>query len=377
MPIAPAALLPGPPFMGTTRSAPETASGLEEVFAALFTATTVGQPATEADVAEVSAAPENDPDPMADSTLVQAVSADWVLPAMSSVPAPIEMPAQEVLMAASPARAALVAEPPQIRPDRTGPEATPPTPAFDTPPEELPATNPAPMVEPAQAAPPSMSPPLRPSPQMRPEAPPQAPSAALPAVQMRTDDTQTDGEQDQGGGDDKRRIKPLTLSADRAAPVVAALPAAQTDTRPQAIAAADVPPQPQRSAPVHHQIAAAIQASPDGRVELRLSPEELGRVTMEIRHEGGQMQVSVIAERVDTQDLLRRNIGLLGQDLRDLGFGDVRFSFGGDPRGSGSTPDRGLPDQPQAAVSADAALPEITPPPISQRMVRGGLDLRL
>lgn len=125
-----------------------------------------------------------------------------------------------------------------------------------------------------------------------------------------------------------------------------------------------------------HQIVDAIRQGP-GRVELTLSPEELGRVTLTIASQDGTMTVMVSAERPETLDLIRRHIDLLMQEARSAGFAGLEFGFGGDdrfPPGSLRRPDEGAED----AVSPRAPAPRPgTLAPDSPVALRGGLDLRL
>lgn len=70
----------------------------------------------------------------------------------------------------------------------------------------------------------------------------------------------------------------------------------------------------------------AVQAQ-NGVVELRLSPEELGRVRMHITSGEHGVIMHITAERPDTLDLLRRNIDQLQRDLAEMGYENPSFSF--------------------------------------------------
>ncbi|MDJ0638086.1 MAG: flagellar hook-length control protein FliK [Paracoccaceae bacterium] len=65
----------------------------------------------------------------------------------------------------------------------------------------------------------------------------------------------------------------------------------------------------------------------EGMVELRLQPEELGRVRMTMLQSDLGMVVQISAERPETLDLMRRNIDMLEAELADRGFSDLSFSF--------------------------------------------------
>ncbi len=128
------------------------------------------------------------------------------------------------------------------------------------------------------------------------------------------------------------------------------------------------------------QIAEVVRASGERGVELRLQPEELGRVQLTMSQDAtGTLTVSLNVERPETLDLLRRNIDLLGADLHELGYENIDFSFQGD--GAGAQQDA-RPDfsDGRAALDADAAP---TSGDLPQTGVRGaqasgeGIDIRL
>jgi hypothetical protein len=103
--------------------------------------------------------------------------------------------------------------------------------------------------------------------------------------------------------------------------------------------------------PILSQVAHAITRSrSDGVVEVRLQPEELGRIRLSIHPTELGHSVQVNAERPETLDLIRRHIDILAGDLRERGFGTLDFSFGQDarqmhrgpmPGSEDSRPDRG------------------------------------
>ncbi len=80
--------------------------------------------------------------------------------------------------------------------------------------------------------------------------------------------------------------------------------------------------------PVITQLVQAAKSAIDGMIEVKLSPEELGRVRMAMSSGEAGMTVTITAERAETLDLIRRNIDLLAADLTEQGFGDLNFSFG-------------------------------------------------
>jgi flagellar hook-length control protein FliK len=63
-------------------------------------------------------------------------------------------------------------------------------------------------------------------------------------------------------------------------------------------------------------------------VEIALSPHELGRVRMSIVSEDGTITVTIVAERPETLDLMRRHVDQLGQTFRNMGYDTINFAFG-------------------------------------------------
>lgn len=89
------------------------------------------------------------------------------------------------------------------------------------------------------------------------------------------------------------------------------------------------PHSPQRPLPhgLGLQLAGTIARFPEKPVEVTLSPEELGRVRMTLVTTDGALTLSLVADRPETLDLMRRNIDQLAQDFRDMGFHDLTFNF--------------------------------------------------
>lgn len=84
------------------------------------------------------------------------------------------------------------------------------------------------------------------------------------------------------------------------------------------------------------QVAEAIRTPPDGTVEIRLSPEELGRVKLSIQPGDSGTALHLVAERSETLDLLRRHADILDHVMSEAGFAHLDFSFRqeGDPHNS-------------------------------------------
>jgi hypothetical protein len=83
------------------------------------------------------------------------------------------------------------------------------------------------------------------------------------------------------------------------------------------------------------QITAAIEARDAGKstIDLRLAPEELGRVRLRLTSHEGVMTVTVVAERPETLDLMRRHVDALARGMLDVGYQEARFSFAGQDQG--------------------------------------------
>ena len=124
-----------------------------------------------------------------------------------------------------------------------------------------------------------------------------------------------------------------------------------------------------------------VRTSGERAVELRLHPEELGRVQMTLSQDAtGTLTVALNVERPETLDLLRRNIDLLGADLRALGYESVDFSFqgGGSGGGAGADPD-GAAVAPAARETDMAAARAAGPQPIGRGAGApgDGIDIRI
>lgn len=110
-----------------------------------------------------------------------------------------------------------------------------------------------------------------------------------------------------------------------------------------------------------------------GRFELTLSPVELGKVDMMLQENDNRLSLIINAERPETMDLIRRHIGLLELELRQMGLGNLSLQLdtGGAP---GSH--RGGQDRERHANAIDAPTESARPAP-RQAPVGDHLDLRL
>ena len=124
------------------------------------------------------------------------------------------------------------------------------------------------------------------------------------------------------------------------------------------------PPSPQI------QIAEAVRRMTDGTIELRLEPEELGRLRLKMIPEGDHMRILILAERPETLDQLRRHSADLDRTLRELGYGQTEFQFGQDrnPKHTAFA---------QAQTGSAVMLPPDMHEPGHSAMANGRLDIRL
>lgn len=125
--------------------------------------------------------------------------------------------------------------------------------------------------------------------------------------------------------------------------------------------------------PVPQQLAAAVTGAADGRVEIRLDPEELGRVVLQMQSDGDRISLTITTERAETSDLLRRHLQELAQEFRALGYRSIDLGFGG---GDGARNGAGGGQATPAALPTDAS--DEAPQSVSEPAPGGaGLDLRL
>ncbi len=113
------------------------------------------------------------------------------------------------------------------------------------------------------------------------------------------------------------------------------------------------------------------------RVEVILDPAELGKVRMLISP-GDNPAVTILAERPETFDLLRRNIDLLSKELRDVGISGADISFSDGEEGWSSQnnfparePDSLLESVPQQY------LENADPVKTTATLMNTGIDIRI
>lgn len=186
------------------------------------------------------------------------------------------------------------------------------------------------------------------------------------------------------GGFDAARLGAAV--ADPAAPASETAFGDDPDFRPHGSAdtvRADTP-RPELARHAAGQVVAAIRAAgatatasgPPGSFGIDLSPAELGRVRISMSVSETGLMVTVLAERAETQDLLRRHIDHLRDMLADTGHASIRFDFGGGGRAwQGSA----HPDPDTAHGSNVAAIPDAAQASLHRTaaMTEGSLDMRL
>lgn len=126
--------------------------------------------------------------------------------------------------------------------------------------------------------------------------------------------------------------------------------------------------------PVLNSIVEATVKAQNGTIELRLSPEELGRVRISMSHHEQGMSVVLNVEREDTLHLLRRHASELAAALREAGLGEATIEFANREQRSPPDPQRQAPRQAFGLFSDVGA--EIDRP-ILRPLGDGGLDIRM
>jgi len=152
---------------------------------------------------------------------------------------------------------------------------------------------------------------------------------------------------------------------------------------PQALAQVQTQAQPQVQAQaVWSQLQPQLPKS-GGAVEITLSPKELGTVKL-IAHPGeAGLTLAILAERPETQELMRKHLDLLQAELRKAGFSAL--DFGADRNGSASG---GMADKASNGAQRSPEPPDdglaASDPGIDRRLsasatqaIDGRLDIRL
>jgi len=153
----------------------------------------------------------------------------------------------------------------------------------------------------------------------------------------------------------------------------------ETPALPRALAQAglNMPDLPRH---VAQQVMAGIKATPEKTADIFLSPAELGRVRISLQSGDAGIVVSIMADRPETLDLLRRNVELLAQDFHDIGYGSAEFSFGQE-QGAGTQTSDHRAGTPSAGTARDlnepADIVQNVPAPAPNTIKLDRVDLRL
>lgn len=124
------------------------------------------------------------------------------------------------------------------------------------------------------------------------------------------------------------------------------------------------------------QISRAMSAADRDRIEIRLDPPELGRVQIQLATVDGALQASVLCERPETQEFLRRHAEMLARELNEAGYSGVSLSFStGGETGTNEDAPRGQFRAPDGWSREATGTTPLEHPQRSR--VAGGLDIRL
>ncbi len=161
------------------------------------------------------------------------------------------------------------------------------------------------------------------------------------------------------------------LSAEASAELNAPRPAGAAGlATPAALDGLAARPEAARNAAAH---AVEILAREPGKtVEIRLNPEELGRVRMALSPSDAGVTVLITSERPETLELMRRHIEQLSLEFQKLGYEQMSFEFASE---GSSGDDQFAEGSPARTDSADIAAEEQNSKPT--RLIQTGLDLRL
>ena len=136
------------------------------------------------------------------------------------------------------------------------------------------------------------------------------------------------------------------------------------------------PVQPQTAeAKVVLQISTVISNTSKGTVEIRLDPPELGRVIISITQSDSGLSATIISEKPEISDLLRRHAELLSRELSKSGFSETSLEFS----------HRDQQQERSAFEDGKVRFPQFSPEHVEETSAReiilqsqsGSLDIRL
>lgn len=196
--------------------------------------------------------------------------------------------------------------------------------------------------------------------------PPPSTSSASSSAATAQPLTQLTAQQDVAGLD-----VPLSVSGEAEAPTM-------WDARsapPTSTALAQTLTRPETPGMIGRQLAEVLQRMPDRPVEVALNPEELGKVRLSISAAEGGITVSVLAERPETLDLMRRHIDQLAREFQALGYDSINFAFNEGQSEQNDSQTEGEFAGSDSKQTADVSPTETAAP--VQLTASTGVDLRL
>ncbi|MEM0943180.1 MAG: flagellar hook-length control protein FliK [Pseudomonadota bacterium] len=114
----------------------------------------------------------------------------------------------------------------------------------------------------------------------------------------------------------------------------------------------------------------AVARTSADRVEIRLDPPELGRVSLSLNITEQAVSAVISAERPEIGDLMRRHADLLQRGLSEAGYGGVDLEFSQSGGETGRDRRETSSEGPQPSLLEPDRTPKAAGP-------RDGLDIRL
>ncbi len=141
------------------------------------------------------------------------------------------------------------------------------------------------------------------------------------------------------------------------------------------------PQSPQLAARIAEQVVAQMTERQGNRIELRLDPPELGRMSVRLHPADGGVTAMLSIERPETEALLRQHAHLLERALGDAGFRQVSLGFGAQGQGReaggqpGASAEHARSDHEGEGTRPDRLV--VLAPTPGTAGLRGHLDIRL